>query len=109
MTNAERQAAFQRRKRKRLALCVTPGDVRRAARLNYEAFARENPQENLEPFDAWEAKQRKAKRGGYWGEMMPASADPDDYEGSPEERAFLARVGAVVLACRVPTDADEDD
>jgi len=103
MTNAERQAQFQRRRRERIEKCVTPDEVVKATRLLWEAYA-SDPLNQIE--GTWEdfLKRCHSNRGhNTWLEMAPDSADPEDYEGfDGEDRALLARVGAVVCAVKRP-------
>lgn len=108
LSNAERQARFQKRLRERAALSqigITPADIDRAVQMFYEACRHDDP--SLPPFAEWLADvERRAagKAGSMWQEMVPESGDPEYYHDhlSEEDRLFLAKVGAVVTASRLP-------
>lgn len=111
LTNAERQARYQKRLRERAALAsagIAPEDVDRATRLLYEAIRDdEGPGTAMPPWSDWLASLSKvapAKARSAWEHMVPDRAEPDYYPDrlSPEERQFLARVGAVIDASRRP-------
>ena len=103
LTNAERQARFRERIRDKANSGVTAEDVRRAVRICYEAFCADVGQEA--DFEGWLAQVRKRKgTGTAWREFLPHSANPAEYWDhlSADDRAFLAKVGAVSLAVLEP-------
>lgn len=103
LSNAERQARFHERRKAKLAECVTPEDVRKAVRIQYE-LAAQFPENHLPPYADWLDEQRSKKRGRDWGNFVPDDPDPENYDGSPEERELLAKVGAVFHAARFPPE-----
>jgi hypothetical protein len=102
LTNAERQALHQERKRRRMAECVTPDDVRQAIRIMFE-WQKTYGDVPL-TWEEWAAHCRTRKGREQWFGMTPESADPEDYPGelSSEDRMFLAKVGAVIEAAKAP-------
>jgi len=101
MTNAERQAQYQRRRRERIEKCVTADEVVQATKLLWKTYA-SDPLNQVE--GTWDdfLKRCRSNRGhNAWLEMAPDSADPEDYDGfDATDRALLARVGAVVRAVK---------
>lgn len=105
MTNAERQALFQQRRKERIEKCVTADEVVEAARLLWEAHAAD-PLNRIEgTWDDFVQRCRSKRGSGSWLEMLPDSADPEDYDGFTQpERALLSRVGAIVRAVKYAPD-----
>ncbi|KZY55399.1 hypothetical protein A3736_01870 [Erythrobacter sp. HI0063] len=104
-TNAERQAAYQKRKSKRLAECVTPDDVIEAVRLMYEQFREDTPNEELPPFDQWLLGLRGQRGAKLWQGMggftsIKVAEDVDNF--APQDAALLLKVAAVVRAINFP-------
>lgn len=105
-TNAQRQAEYQRRRKDMLAQCVTPDDVRRAARLLYDDAVRHaaEPQPYEEFLQA--ARKKSAKVGDFLLQMMSDSTDPEYYDGfAPDDAALLVKVAAVYRAMKYPPAA----
>lgn len=104
-TNAERQAAYQKRKSKRLAECVTSDDVIEAVRLMYERFREDTPNEALPPFNEW-LSGLKGKAGAQQWQGVASFALIDDAEDfddfRPDEAALLLKVAAVAKAIQFP-------
>jgi len=104
-TNAERQAAYQKRKSKRLAECVTPDDVIEAARLLYEQHRKDAPDEAPLPFDEWLSSLRGKAGAASWQGMLPFEwlRDAEDVEDfDPDAATLLLKVGAVARAMKLP-------
>ncbi|MBO9510599.1 hypothetical protein [Erythrobacter sp. A6_0] len=104
-TNAERQAAYQKRKNQRLAECVTPDDVIEAVHLMYEQFRKDHPHEDHPPFGEWLSGLKGRKGAEQWQGMAPFQwiRDAEDVEEfGPEEAALLLKVAAVVRAIKSP-------
>lgn len=102
LSNAERQARYQQRRKQRVGECVTSDDVVRAVRLLYEKQAR-FPENRLPPFEDWLAEQRKKKGGGGWRDMLPDDPDAETYvDFAANDAALLVRVAKVVHAMRFP-------
>ena len=106
LSNAERQARYQERLKRRMAECVTPDDVRDAVRIQSEQFAALPENRLQQSFDEWLAEQRKLKRSK-WRYFVPDDPDPENYEGTETERALLAKVGAVMLAATIPPKRED--
>lgn len=106
LSNAERQARLRERKQQRLSICVTPADIDRAVQMLYDACRYDDP--SMPPFSEWlEEVERSAKRkaGDLWRHMLPDSAEAEDYHEhlSLEDRQFLAMVGSVIRASKLPS------
>ena len=104
-TNAERQAAYQERKRKRLAECVTPDDVIVAVRLMYERFRADIPNEDHPPFEEWLSGLKGRAGAQQWQGIASFTLikDVEDTEDfSPDEAALLLKVAAVAKAIQFP-------
>lgn len=106
LTNAERQARLHKRRMEKLAECVTPDEVREAIRIMFD-WQREYGGAGL-TWEEWVRHCLTAKGRRQWAQMAPDSANPLDYpaEHTAEERALLARVGAVIAATKMPALAE---
>lgn len=102
LSNAERQARYQQRRKQRDSECITSDDVVRAVRLIYDEQAR-FPENRLPPFEDWLAEQRSKKRGGSWRDMLPDDPDSETYvDFSADEADLLIKVAKVVRAMHFP-------
>lgn len=110
LSNAERQARYQKRLRERAALSqagVLPADIDRAVQILYEGIRQDQGDLSLPPWNEWVAgldKKSAQKAGREWFELVPDRDDPEDYPDCIplEDRQFLAKVGAVIRAARWP-------
>jgi len=107
LSNAERQARLRERKQQKLSECVTPADIDRAIRIFYEGVRQEQGGASFPSWDEWVAdlgKKSVQKAGREWFELVPDRDDPEDYPDCIplEDRQFLAKVGAVIRAARLP-------
>jgi hypothetical protein len=106
LTNAERQARYQRRLRERVANCVDADEIVAVAKLIHE---RESDGDVTA--DSWEdllAACRQKKNRGSWPNCLPADTDPDGWRQlgySDEEADRIVRVAAVVRAVLYPPKA----
>ena len=104
-TNAERQAAYQKRKSKRLAECVTPDDVVEAVRLLHEQYRANTPDEAPPPFDEWLSTLEGREGAEAWQSAFPFALinDVEDLKAfDPDDAALLMKVAAVARAIQFP-------
>lgn len=107
LSNAERQARFQKKLRERLSSGVTPDMIVRAVKIVFFKSAEDDP--SLPAWEEW-LKTAHAKRGsGMWRdavENLRWCRTPDDVqEYSQADAELLLRVGAVVRAASEPPNA----
>jgi hypothetical protein len=101
LSNAERQARFQKRLRERATLGVTPDMVIKAARLAFDDWMRVDGESEGDP-RSWNGILTEARKRGkahLWLEWVPTNPDCDYSEfndDAPLMRA-VARVAAAVL------------
>ena len=104
LSNAERQARFQKRLRERAAAGagVTPEMVREATAIFYKRVC----EYEGEPADwaAFLARCRKRRNGNSWAEMVPNDVQPDAYDWIEDEREreLIERVATVTNAVLNP-------
>lgn len=102
LSNAERQARLHKRRMEKLAECVTPDEVREAIRIMFE-WQRDFGGEEM-TWDEWLVYCQKSSGRRQWSGMAPDSPNQDDYpeELTSDQRALLAKVGAVIAAASKP-------
>ena len=93
LSNAERQKRFQQRLRAKAAAGVTADIVRKAARLNFEAWARDESE--CLTWDDVLASARKRGKQAYWTQWVPADAE-NDYADFGDNAPLMRAVAAVV-------------
>lgn len=108
LSNAERQARYQRRAKQRLTECVTPEDVVQAAKLMYDDFTKYELGDQPS-FDEWRAKQSNKRVAAGWREMLPDTGDIAQYEDfAAKDASLLSRVGAIIAATNRPPAVDDN-